>query len=233
MGRLALVGGNSILGSSYGQEAEVAGAAGVTVLDAGSHLLLQRHGTGSYTLPHRIDHVANMRALADLGCDRVLALGSVGGLRHETPVGTFLAPSDFIQPGPSPSIHEDYLAHQVLGFDLEWRMRVVDTWTAATDTPLADGVYWQSAGPRFETAAEIAMLAVHAHVVGMTVASECVVAGELGIAHAAICVVDNMANEAGPAPLTVEEFEAGRKANRQRLVDGLDAVLPQLAGAAG
>ena len=37
-------------------------------------------------------------------------------------------------------------------------------------------------------------MATHAHLVGMTLASECIVANELGIAYAAVCVVDNMAN---------------------------------------
>ena len=47
------------------------------------------------------------------------------------------------------------------------------------------GVYWQVAGPRIETAAEVRLIAQHAHVVGMTVASECIVAGELGLPYAA------------------------------------------------
>ena len=44
----------------------------------------------------------------------------------------------------------------------------------------------------------------------MTIASECIVAGELGLAYAAVCVVDNLANGVGDQPLTVEEFEAGQ-----------------------
>ena len=40
-------------------------------------------------------------------------------------------------------------------------------------------------------------MAAHADVVGMTIASECIVAGELGLAYAAVCVVDNLANGIG------------------------------------
>ena len=43
----------------------------------------------------------------------------------------------------------------------------------------------------------------------MTLASECIVAGELGLPYAAVCVVDNLANGVGDAPLTLSEFEAG------------------------
>jgi purine nucleoside phosphorylase len=62
----------------------------------------------------------------------------------------------------------------------------------------------------------------------MTIASECILAGELGIAYAAVCVVDNLANGVGDTPLTMAEFHAGAAANRARLVTALDAVLPAL-----
>ena len=66
----------------------------------------------------------------------------------------------------------------------------------------------------------------------MTVASECIVAGELGLHYAALCVVDNLANGIGQATLSVAEMEADRAANAARLRDGLAAVLPRL-GAVG
>jgi 5'-methylthioadenosine phosphorylase len=94
-------------------------------------------------------------------------------------------------------------------------------------------VYWQAIGPRFETAAEIRLIAGHADLVGMTIASECVLAGELGLAYASVCVVDNLANGVGDAPLSIEEFRAGAAANRARLVGALDAVLPALSKEAG
>ena len=67
------------------------------------------------------------------------------------------------------------------------------------------GVYWQTNGPRFETPAEVRMLAAHADVVGMTVASECVAANQLGLEYAAVCVVDNLANGIGVETLTPEQ----------------------------
>ena len=47
----------------------------------------------------------------------------------------------------------------------------------------------------------------------MTIASECVAACELGLAYAAICVVDNLANGVGERELTMEELRgrAGRE----------------------
>ena len=110
----------------------------------------------------------------------------------------------------------------------------LDRWAGPYGRPAHDGgVYWQTIGPRFETQAEIRLIAGHADLVGMTIASECVLAGELGCAYAAVCVVDNLANGIGDVPLTMEEFRAGAAANRARLVGALDAVLPSLGKEAG
>ena len=232
MGRLAVVGGHSILGSTFAGDAERVDvevpSASVAVLDADHFLVLQRHGLDHYAAAHALDHRANLRALVELDCDRVLALSSVGGLRPELGVGTTLAPDDFIALHLGLSYFDDDPGHRVPGFDVGWRREVVDVWTRRG--PLRDGgVYWQTIGPRFETPAEIRLLAAHADVVGMTVASECVLAGELGLRYAAVCVVDNLANGVGDEPLTIEEFEAGKAANRDRLLATLDAVLPELA----
>ena len=121
------------------------------------------------------------------------------------------------------------------GFDARaGAAEVVAAWARRRGAELSDGgVYWQTNGPRFETPAEIRLIAAHADVVGMTIASECIVAGELGLAYAAVCVVDNLANGIGREPLSVEELEAARAATPPRLRDGLDAVLPELAGEPG
>lgn len=88
MGRMAVVLGSSAVGPGGGAIAAVAEAHGAVVL--------QRHGAGTYTLPHRIDHAANLRSLAEAGCDRVLAVGSVGSLRAELEIGALVCPDDFV-----------------------------------------------------------------------------------------------------------------------------------------
>jgi 5'-methylthioadenosine phosphorylase len=70
------------------------------------------------------------------------------------------------------------------------------------------GVYVETRGPRFETAAEVRLLAAHARVVGMTAASEATLCQERGIGYAMICTVDNWANGIGAPPLTLELFRA-------------------------
>jgi 5'-methylthioadenosine phosphorylase len=226
MGRLAVILGSNALGPGGEEIAAAAAEHGAAIV--------QRHGAveGAYVLPHAIDHAANLRPLVEQGCDRVLAIGSVGSLDPELPVGSLLCPEDFIAPQVGVSVFADARAHTAPGFDPRWRGEVIEAWAASGQAPRDGGVYWQTLGPRFETPAEIRLIAPHADVVGMTIASECIVAGELGLEYAALCMVDNLANGLAAGELDVAGLEDDRLANATRLRDGLAAVLPRL-GAVG
>jgi 5'-methylthioadenosine phosphorylase len=226
MGRLAVILGSNALGPGGEQIAAAAAEHGAAIV--------QRHGVAGepYVLPHLIDHGANLRALLEQGCDRVLGIGSVGSLKTELPVGSLICPDDFIALHLGLSLFADTRAHTAPGFDSRWRAEVLEAWEAGGQAPRDGGVYWQTIGPRFETPAEIRMMAPHADVVGMTIAAECILAGELGLQYAALCVVDNLANGLGEGTLAVAAMEADRAANAARLRDGLAAVLPRL-GAVG
>jgi purine nucleoside phosphorylase len=223
MGRLAVILGSSATGPAGG---EVAAAA-----DRHEAFVLQRHGRAdAYVLPHRIDHEANLRSLAKAGCDRVLAICSVGSLDAGLGVGSFVCPHDFIALQVTVTTFDDPRAHAMPGFDSSWRDEVLAAWEATGAGPLRDsGIYWQTNGPRFETPAEIGLIAAHADVVGMTLASECIVASELGLPYAAVCVVDNLANGIEAQPLSPAELEGHRERNAAHLRDALDAALPALA----
>jgi 5'-methylthioadenosine phosphorylase len=230
VGRLAVIGKEGTLGSPVAS-ARVATPQPIRVLDHGTHVTLYRHGLDTYVPPHRIDHAAHLRTLLQLGCDRVLALSSVGSLRVDLPVGSFVAPDDFIALDQTPADVDDADArHVVPGFTDAWRHQIVTVWRRVAGEPIVDrGVYWQANGPRFETPAEIRLIGGFADLVGMTVASECVAANQLGIAYAAVCIVDNLANGVGDTPLTTDEFERGAAANATSLTAALGRVIPELA----
>jgi 5'-methylthioadenosine phosphorylase len=220
MGRLAVVLGSSATGSRFERLRALVGEHG--------GVALQRHGGEGYTLPHEIDHEANLRSLMESGCDRVLAVGSVGSLREEIGVGSIVCPDDFIALQLRLTTLDDASAHTAPGFDPRWRAALLSASAAAGAGVEDGGVYWQTTGPRFETPAEVRLLAAHAHLVGMTLASECIVAGELRLPYAAICVVDNLANGIGPGPLAVEELERDRDANVAKLDECLGSLLAEL-----
>lgn len=221
MGRPAVILGSNAVGPGGGEV--------MAACERHGALVVQRHGAETYRLPHLLDHAANLRPLAEAGCERVLAVGSVGSLRSEIDVGSLVCPDDFIALQLPVTTFDDARGHATRGFEDEWRAAVLAAWEASDTAPLRDGgVYWQTNGPRFETPAEIRLIAAHADLVGMTLAAECIVAGELGLRYAAVCMVDNMANGVGAQPLSPEELESDRAANAARLRDALDAALPEL-----
>lgn len=222
MGRLAVILGSGSIGPGGAEVAAVA--------RRHADVVVQRHGERGYALPHAIDHAANLRPPVDAGCDRALAICSVGSLDPELAVGSFVCPHDFIALQVTVTTRADAGGHAMPGFDPAWRQRLLAAWAGSAEVPLRDGgVYWQTSGPRFETPAEIGLIAAHADVVGMTMASECIVAGELGLAYAAVCLVDNMANGIGARPLSPAELQRDREANAAGLAAALDATLPELA----
>ena len=144
----------------------------------------------------------------------MLAIGSVGSLSPELPVGSLLCPDDFIALHLGLSIFADARAHRRRASTPLARAKSSTPGGRAARQPRDGGVYWQAIGPRFETPAEIRLIAAHADVVGMTIASECIVAAELGLAYAALCVVDNLANGIGAGALDVVELEAAASPTR-------------------
>ena len=233
--RLCLIHGNSLPEGAdpvNGErvELDVGGALPVEATDGGDVVGIPRHGFDRSIPAHLVDHRANIRAACELGCDRVLALGSAGSLDKDLKVGTMISPEDFYAPEIAPSFYRDPRGHSVPGFDAEWRRVVISAWSSLTKTKLEDGgVYAQTIGPRFETPAEVRALAEVADMVGMTIAAEAVLAGEAGLAYAAVCSIDNLGNGVRDRPLTVEEYRRGRDENAARLAADLEYVLPALA----
>jgi 5'-methylthioadenosine phosphorylase len=225
--------GHSVVAEPTNIELTVTGAGGddtvVDIDDCGDFLLLRRH-RGHTSIPaHLVDHHAHIRALCEAGCNRVLALSSVGSLRTDWGIGTIVIPDDFLAFDAYPTFYDDTRGHGVPGFDPEWRHQVIEAWKRATgSTPEDGGVYAQTRGPRFETPAEVRVLAQHADLVGMTIASEAVLAREAGLAYAAVCKVDNLGNGLGTEPLTVEEYRTNTIATLDAFVDAVLATITEL-----
>lgn len=231
--RLALVGGTSLLESSLFRDATPwtlsTPYGSVTLLEQEGILFLQRHGLETYTPPHRINHRANLYALQQAGVQQILSVGSVGSMRESILPGTVVVPDDFYAPQVGISFFEDQRGHKAPGFHKQWRETVLTIWqNSDLPQPLNQGVYWQTLGPRFETPAEIRLFQPHVHVVGMTVASECILAGELDLPYAALCMVDNYANGIGAEALSYESFKAQVHANETRLIHIVQTLIKEI-----
>ena len=212
---LGIVGGTSLLFSEWPDLAEqrIFTPYGPANLLCGEVVVLLRHQRG--LPPHRINFRANMAALALCGVDRVIAIGSVGSLTPNLPPGFILIPTDYVNTGAIPSIHDHAIVHIRPEINPELSQRL------ACIVPEAHlgGVYVQSQGPRIETVAEVKMLSRIGDVVGMTMASEATLAKELDMAFAGICNVDNYAHGLGGEVLTYEHILSTARQHRDRTAE--------------
>jgi 5'-methylthioadenosine phosphorylase len=236
MERLGIIGGSAFLEGGVPERVErrvVATERGDVVVHLGpGWVFLRRHGHDGYRPPHRIPHHAHALALESLGVRRAVGLCSVGSLDPRIAPGTVVVPDDYLSWHPPPTFAGDERLHIVPGLDPDLRRFLLEAartaadrtedWTArsATEAAWSDvrdgGVYVETRGPRFETRAEIRLLADYADVVGMTGASEATLLQEKGIAPALLGIVDNYAHGIGARPLTLEDFDAQLHQNAHR-----------------
>ncbi len=181
-----------------------------TLLLSDTIAFISRHGNDpiNYTLPHSINHRANLKALQDIGATEIIGINSTGSLKRRIMPGTIVIPNDFIMMVPYNSIYDNKEAHITPGFDAAVRQRCLDAARSCGVDAMDGGVYWQAKGPRLETKAEIAMMSQFADIVGMTMANEAIIAKELGLPYASICSVDNYAHGIGEQELTMNEISS-------------------------
>jgi len=178
-------------------------------------IFIPRHGIdpGAYILPHAINHRANLKALKDSGIKEVIGINSTGTLKLNLKPGTIVIPDDFIALYDTPTIFQNTATHITPRIDEDVRRKIIAAAHECDISVVANGTYWQSKGPRFETKAEIRMMSGFADIVGMTMASEAVIAGELELPYATICSVDNYGHGLTYKPLTMKEIIAGAHRN--------------------
>ena len=209
---LGIIGGTSLLFSRLPplEPRRIDSPYGPAEVLCGEVALLLRHQRGQP--PHRINFRAGMAALALLGVDRVVAIGSAGSLRREIPPGSLAIPRDFLSWGESPSVHDHAISHVLPALD----PGLEETLAGIVPGAHRGGVYAQTRGPRIETVAEVRALARVADLVGMTLASEATLACELGILFSALCTVDNYAHGIGGEAPTYEHILEASRAHADR-----------------
>jgi 5'-methylthioadenosine phosphorylase len=173
-------------------------------------VFIPRHGQdpSRHILPHEINHRANLTALKDLCVKEVISINSTGSLNKKLQPGMLVVPDDYILLKEPSSTISDRAVHLTPRLDEEVRQRLILTARQVSVDVADGGTYWQATGPRLETRAEIRMMANFADIVGMTMASEAVIAQELGLQYGALCSVDNFAHGLVDNTLTMEEIVA-------------------------
>jgi len=177
-------------------------------VDGQSIAFLARHGEGHSIAPHRINYRANVAALHEMGCRRVLGINAVGGIRADMAPGVIAVPDQLIDYtfGRAASFCDadgEAVLHVEFGEPYSARLRreLLAAAAAGGIEVVAGGCYGATQGPRLETRAEIArMRRDGCDLVGMTGMPEAALARELAMEYATIAVVANWAAGCGPDP---------------------------------
>lgn len=185
--------------------------------------LIPRHGKDPrrHIMPHRINHAANLTALKLLGVAEVIGINSTGSLKKKLKPGAIVIPDDYILLDGGPTIFDSSDSkpvHITPVLNDGVRQKASKAARRSGIDTVDGGVYWQTRGPRFETRAEIRLMSRFADIVGMTMASEAVIAQELDIQYASICSVDNFAHGIGEQKLTLEGILEHARKNRETII---------------
>lgn len=190
-------------------------------------VLIPRHGNDprEHIPPHLINHRANLKALKDFGVSEVVGINSTGSLKTDLCPGMIVIPDDFITLTATPTIHQNKAIHIIPSLNEKVRRKLIGAANNCRIQVVEKGIYWQTTGPRLETRAEIRMMANYADVVGMTMASEAVIAQEIGLPYASACSIDNFGNGLLEKPLSLKEITAGARTNADFMIRLLQSYL--------
>lgn len=198
---------------------------------------IPRHGADHSIPPHGINYRANIAALAAKGVTSVIATAVSGSMNADMPPGALVLLSDFLDfssgrevtffdgsnrpivagsgGSSSTAVGDDQEVIKVTHTDMTTpyhpALRATILQAAAEESiELADGaVYCTADGPRFETPAEIRMMAtLGGDLVGMTGYPEVALAVEAGMRYASIGVVSNLAAGIAGEPLSASDIVA-------------------------
>ncbi|MDO5844942.1 MAG: MTAP family purine nucleoside phosphorylase [Methanocorpusculum sp.] len=221
---LGIIGGTALLQAKLPplKKKTIATPFGSAEVMLGDIVFLSRH-QGNIP-PHKINHRANLSALKICGVDKLIVIGSTGGMKPEYTPGSFVILSDWFSPFDIPTLHDNDVYHVPPSVDSELSEALTEIVPSSKR-----GVYFQAHGPRFETKAEIKFFSSVCDVVGMTAASELTLANELKIPAAALCTVDNFANGVGGADAPdFDEIVKIAKSNGDRMTEILSRIVKRL-----
>lgn len=214
-----------VIETPYGKSPEIS----VFKLHDKDVVFMPRHAKGHEYPPHMINYRANIHAMKQMGVERIIATNAVGSLEVSLKPGDFLVPHDFLD---FTKVREfTFYDTKTVHIDItEPYCHDLRNNLISSGEVVENGVYVCTEGPRFETAAEIAMFKqLGGSVVGMTGIPEVILARELEICYASICMVSNYAASISDTKLTIEEvFEVveQKKDDLVKIISGAIAKTP-------
>ncbi|MDT8402488.1 MAG: S-methyl-5'-thioadenosine phosphorylase [Bacteroidales bacterium] len=159
--------------------------------------LLSRHGREHTLPPTQVNNRANIWALKECGCKKIISTTACGSLREEIGRGDIIIPDQFIDftRRRDLSFYEAFdpgdMRHTPMAdpFDGQLRQELIEAAAIMGLEVHKKGTIISIEGPRFSTRAESKMFRIWgADLVNMSIAPEAALANELGIPYATLAM---------------------------------------------
>ena len=157
-------------------------------------IILARHAKGHSISPTNVPYRANIWALEEMGCNKILATTACGSLREEMKPGELVFIDQFIDWTKLRKLtfFEEKVVHTAMSepFDFNLREKLIKSADKLKLKYHSKGTMITIEGPRFSTKAESKMYKLWgADLINMSTVPEVLLANELGIAYQSIAMV--------------------------------------------
>ena len=207
-------------------------------IDGVEVILLARHGREHTIPPTQVNYRANIAALKAAGCTHIVATTAVGSLREEIRRGDLIIIDQFIDftKQRKMSYHESFEPHNPVHcamadpYDSTLRKILINK-CMILGFPFHDhGTVITIEGPRFSTRAESHMFrTLGADIINMSIATETVLANEIGIPYAAVAMsTDYDSWRSDEEPVSWEAILKVFNENAARVTTLLKNVIPEI-----
>lgn len=197
-------------------------------------VILSRHGKDHGIMPTKINFLANIQALKDEGCTRILATTAAGSLREEIKPGNLVFPSQFIDftRRRNLTFFEDQVEHTPMSepYDKSLRDLLCQTCDELGFAYNKDATVITIEGPRFSTKAESRMFrSWGADIINMSTCPEVILANELKIPYQTIAMsTDYDCWKEDENPVTFEMILERMKENAEKVKALLIKVISKM-----
>lgn len=239
--KIGIIGGTGIVDSSVFRPVKEIGADTkfgkssdrIRIIEFGGRQIafLPRHGSGHTIPPHMVNYRANMKALKDIGVERVIGLAAVGSLKEEIKPKDIVFPDQFIDMTKQrkltfydgPKVFHVSVADP---FCEDLRSLAIKK-SRLLELPIQDkGTYICVEGPRFSTRAESELWRImNADIIGMTLVPEAQLARELEMCYLSISSVTDY-DVWAEKPVSTKEVVETMKMNTVNVQKVLKELIP-------
>ena len=218
----------SYLGISKNKYGVPSSAVSLATIDDYEIFLLNRHNHDFKYPPHLINYKANIFALKELGVNSIISINTVGIISSNYEFTKLFLPNQIIDytNRDSSFVDDPFSIDNFIDFYLPFDNKLYKKIRKLLSNNIYNDItYGVTQGPRMETKSELnKMQNDGCDIVGMTLMPECLLAKQLSINFASICVPVNKPG----TPMSKEDIQLYRSSGYKKIEEFIISNIKQL-----